>query len=145
MNNALNISALKFFFLNQLGMVVFTFFLSCPFNHPRFLQLVFLKTKINYWATFHSIRQGSSNYYPTAAQCSPIIRTTNRFNYRGLTGENKKKKLRKVLLEFQIWGFMGHSEPYYLSLSLSAPCPKSQLLFPCPSVFSPNISLPVSP
>ena len=49
MNNALNISVLIFFFLNQLGMVVFTFFfLSYPFNHPRFLQLVFLKTKTNY-------------------------------------------------------------------------------------------------
>ena len=120
MNNALNISVLIFFFLNQLGMVVFTFFfLSYPFNHPRFLQLVFLKTKTNYWATFHSIRQGSSNYYPTAAQCSPITRTTYRFNYRGLTGENKKKSYAKSCWNFKFGAsWVIANCIIYLSLSL---------------------------
>lgn len=54
--------------------------------------------------------------------------------------KTKKKKLRKVLLEFQIWGFMGHSEPYYLSLSLSPHLvPSPNFYFPVPRSF-PQIS-----
>lgn len=113
-------SRLWFFFFKPAwyGRIHF-FFLSCPFNHPRFLQLVFLKTKTNYWATFHSIRQGSSNYYPTAAQCSPIIRATNRFNYRGLT-EEKKKSYAKSCWNFKFGAsWVIANRIIYLSLSLS--------------------------
>ena len=44
------------------------------------------------------------------------------------------------MLEFQIWGFMGHSELYYLSLSLSPHLvPSPNFYFPVPRSF-PQIS-----